>query len=491
MSETKPQVTIIGAGLAGIAAALRLNKQGKRVRVLERNASYGGKMADFSWQGYRWDKGPSLFTMPEQVDELFELYGKNPRDYFSYVEIDQSCHYHFNDGSDFLFESNPERRNEALVEHFGQTSGQAAIDYMAESKKTYNEVGTIFVDQPKFGLKNLFDRKLIKRYPKLLSRKLIGSLNRWNKKRLKEDHLVQIFNRYGTYNGSNPYQMSGLYSMIPHLELNLGTYFPKKGMRSIVDSLYDLAVENGVEFRFNERDIAATPIEGGYAIETEKDNFHTPYLVSAIDCVSFYQYILKDAAQQQKYEKQERSSSAVVFYWALNKKFPQLKLHNIFFGEDYEKEFHQIFDTKHLPEAPTVYVHVSSVVNPEDAPEDGQNWFVMINTPAGIVPDNVQRAKMRSYVDRQMEKHLGESVVNHILHEKVWDATAIEFDTGSYMGALYGASSNPKMAALKRHGNTSKKYKNLFFCGGTVHPGGGIPLVLKSAKIVSDLMNEK
>jgi phytoene desaturase len=426
--------------------------------------------------------------MPEQVDELFELYDKNPRDYFKYVQIEETCHYFFNDGTNFLFESNPEKRSSALIEKFGQSSGQAAIDYMVESEKTYNQVGTIFIDRPKYGIKNLFDRELIKRYPKLLSRKLLGSLNRWNERKLKQEHLVQIFNRYGTYNGSNPYQMSGLYSMIPHLELNLGTFFPEKGMRSIVDSLYDLAVEQGIEFRFDERQIHASPIKNGYAIETAAENFHTPLLVSAIDCVTFYKYILADTKEQAKYAKQEKSSSAVVFYWAVEKKFPALKLHNIFFGADYEAEFQQIFGTKDLPETPTVYVHISSVVNPQDAPENGQNWFVMINTPAGIVPDNLQRAKLRAYIDQELEKHLGEPVSPHVLHENVWDATAIEFDTGSHMGALYGAACNHKMAALQRHGNTSKKYKNLYFCGGTVHPGGGIPLVLKSAKIVSDLI---
>ena len=211
-------------------------------------------------------------------------------------------------------------------------------------------------------------------------------------------------------------------------------------------------------------------------------------MVSAIDCVTFYNKILKDSKLEVKYKKQERSSSAVVFYWAVEKIFPQLKLHNIFFGADYEAEFAQIFKTKTLPDKPTLYVHVSSVINPEDAPENGQNWFVMINTPAGIVPDDLQREKLKQYIDKLMIKHLGEGVRDAIRYEKFWDASKIEMDTGSYMGALYGAACNDTMAAFTRHGNVSKKYKNLYFVGGTVHPGGGIPLVLKSAKIVSELI---
>ena len=488
MSESKRRVAVIGAGLAGIAVALRLRKKGWDVLVLERNDTYGGKLADFKWEGYRWDRGPSLFTMPEQVDELFQLYGKDPRTHFHYVKIQESCHYYFHDGSDFLLEGETARRNKALLSEFGSEYGQAAINYIEESGKTYQDVGTIFIDRPKFGLKNIFDRALVKRYPKLLSRKLTNSLNNWNERKLKDENLVQLFNRYGTYNGSDPYRMSGLYSMIPHLEVNLGTYFPKKGMRSIVDSLYDLAVENGVEFRFGEKNLSAQPLKNGYEITTNNETEKADDLVSAIDCVTFYNKILKDSKLEVKYKKQERSSSAVVFYWAVEKIFPQLKLHNIFFGADYEAEFAQIFKTKTLPDKPTLYVHVSSVINPEDAPENGQNWFVMINTPAGIVPDDLQREKLKQYIDKLMIKHLGEGVRNAIRYEKFWDASKIEMDTGSYMGALYGAACNDTMAAFTRHGNVSKKYKNLYFVGGTVHPGGGIPLVLKSAKIVSELI---
>lgn len=488
MSESNRPVVVIGAGLAGIAVALRLRKKGRNVTVLERNDSFGGKLSDFEWEGYRFDKGPSLFTMPEQVDELFKLYGKDPREHFHYVKINESCHYYFPDGTDFLLEGDKVRRNKALVDTFGSEYGQAAINYIEEIGKTYDEIGTIFIDRSKFGVKNIFDSALIKRYPKLVSRKVTGSLNSFNQRKLKDDNLVQLFNRYGTYNGSDPYRMSGLYSMISHLEVNLGTFFPKNGMRSIVERLYDLAIDNGVDFRFNQKTITASPVNGGYQVKTNDDTIEAVELVSAIDCVTFYDSVLKDSKLSEKYKKQERSSSAVVFYWAVEKIIPQLKLHNIFFGADYEEEFAQIFNTKVLPDKPTVYVHVSSVVNPEDAPVNGQNWFVMINTPAGIVPDDVQREQLRQYIDNMMQKHLGCSVLESVKHEKFWDASKIEMDTGSYMGALYGAACNDTMAAFTRHGNVSKKYKNLYFCGGTVHPGGGIPLVLKSAKIVSELM---
>lgn len=481
-------VIVIGAGLAGIAVALRLKKAGFSVLVLEKAETHGGKLGEYKWENYRWDKGPSLFTLPEQVDELFELYDKNPREHFSYVKIDDVCHYYFSDGSDFLFHSNPEERKKAIREHFSENDGKALIDYLEESGKTYEKIGDIFIDKPKFGLKNIFDKELLTRYPQLLSRKVIRSLDQHNERRFDNANLKQLFNRYGTYNGSDPYKMSGLYSMIAHLELNCGTFFPTKGMRHIVDALYDLAVEVGVEFSFDAHDIEATALSKGYAVTYEGNNIMAERLVSAIDCVTFYKSVLSDQNLANKYAVKERSSSALIFYWAVEKVIPELKLHNLFFSEDYKAEFAQIFDQKIMPEEPTIYLHVSSVVNAEDAPENGQNWFLMVNTPAGLVPSEEQKNQVRSFILRTIQAKFGVDIQPHLKYEVNWDSEGIERDTGSYMGALYGASSNAKMAALTRHGNDSKKYKGLYFCGGTVHPGGGIPLVLKSSKIVAELI---
>ncbi len=487
----KTEAVVIGAGIAGIAVALRLRAQGMQVVVLENKSTYGGKLNVLTHDGYRWDKGPSLFTLPKQVDELFELFGKNPTDLFGYERIEEPCRYYFSDGSDFLFVANPEIRNRALIEHFKHKNGQAAIDYIAESKATYEYIGDFFVDHPKYKLKNIFDRDLLKRYPTLISKKLTRSLNAYNSSKFDDPNLVQLFNRYATYNGSDPFQMSGLYSMIPHLEMNDGTYFPKKGMRSIVDSLYDLAIEQGVDFRFNVADIAAKKVNNQFEITTSQGALETANLISAMDCVPFYRDVLKDKKLALKYEKQARSTSALIFYWAVELIIPELKLHNVFFGADYLKEFRAIFHDMGLVEDPTVYIHLSSIVNPADAPVNGQNWFVMVNVPAGMVIGEEQRNAIRNYIIKLVLNRLHVNIEPFLRYENYWDPVRIGADTGGFEGALYGAASNSKIAALTRHGNTSSKYKNLYFCGGTVHPGGGIPLVLKSSKIVASLIQKK
>lgn len=479
-------VVIIGAGIAGLATALRLNKQGLRVLVLEKNAYVGGKMNQYEDKGYRWDTGPSLFTMPSLVNELYGLYQKDPADYYTYQQEKEACRYFFEDGTTVNFYTN----QEALT---NEIATQLAVDktrinrYLAQSAEKYEAVGSLFLEHAIHKPTSLPWKKVLGRTPQFLKANLLTSLHKHNQKTLQNPKLVQIFDRYATYNGSNPYEASGVLSMIPHLEQNIGTFFPKNGMRSIVEGLYQLAQEEGVEILLEQTVKQCIPTKGGYEVYTDI-GYQAKRLICAIDCLTFYKHILRDEQLYKRYQKQERSSSALIFYWGLSKKFSQLGLHNIFFSADYQHEFQQIFKEKIIPKDATIYVHISSKSNPKDAPANSENWFVMINTPAGAKIEETEKIEIKKLIIKRLEALLQSSIEPFIETERVWTPKGIEWDTGAYQGALYGAASNAKMAALTRHPNFSKKYKGLYFCGGTVHPGGGIPLSIQSAKIVEKLI---
>jgi phytoene desaturase len=234
---TEKSVIIIGAGLAGIASAIRLQKKGFKVTVLEKNESFGGKITAFSDSGFRFDRGPSLFTSPNEVDALFELCGKNPRDYYQYNRHPLACTYFFLDGTDLKFHGDPSQLKEEISKKLSEDLAFKTLNYLERSEQTYKRIGDFFIDNPPVGVKDLLRKDLIVRYPQFLSSKLRKTLHQYNHSALRDPKLVQIFDRFGTYNGSNPFSMSGLYSMIPHLEQNTGTYFPVGGMRSIVSSL--------------------------------------------------------------------------------------------------------------------------------------------------------------------------------------------------------------------------------------------------------------
>jgi phytoene dehydrogenase-like protein len=198
---------------------------------------------------------------------------------------------------------------------------------------------------------------------------------------------------------------------------------------------------------------------------------------------------MKGQPAPEKTLKQESSSSAVVFYWGVQKSFDELSLHNILFSKDYKQEFKEIFDENRLPTDPTVYINISSKSNPNDAPKGSENWFVMVNAPAHRGQDwKSDVGGLKERVIQKINNQLDTDIRPLIRQEKIWTPEGIEEDTRSYQGALYGTSSNDQTAAFLRHPNFSSKIKNLYFCGGSVHPGGGIPLALLSAKITSEMI---
>jgi phytoene desaturase len=280
-------------------------------------------------------------------------------------------------------------------------------------------------------------------------------------------------------------------SLIPHLELNQGTYYPQGGMISISNALYKLALKKGVHFYFSkpvERIILNDNKAAGVVVEGK--NVFANIVVSNMDVYFTYQRLLLDHSKATEVLKQERSSSALIFYWGINHSFPELELHNIFFTKDYKSEFESLFKTKKVYADPTIYVNITSKIEPGlQAPIGKENWFVMVNAPANRGQDWLQfRAQYRAAIIEKLNKILGIDLESMIQVEEVLDPVIIESKTDSYMGSLYGTSSNSKMAAFLRHPNFSKKIKNLYFVGGSVHPGGGIPLCLKSAAIMSKMV---
>ena len=304
--------------------------------------------------------------------------------------------------------------------------------------------------------------------------------------------MVQLFNRYATYNGSNPYRAPGILNIIPHLEFNMGAYYPEGGMYKITESIYNLARSLGVIFHFQSK-VDRILVEHRHATGIVVNNTAYPadIIVCNMDVVPAYRYLLPEEKQPEKILKQERSSSALIFYWGIKHEFKQLLLHNIFFSSNYEEEFSFIFDKKNIYHDPTVYINITSKEDPGDAPEGMENWFVMINVPCndGQNWDQLITEARKNIIDK-LSRMLNTRIDTLIVEEDILEPRTIESKTQSYKGALYGTSSNNRLAAFFRHPNFSGEINSLFFCGGSVHPGGGIPLALSSAKIVDSLIKK-
>ena len=483
---------VIGSGIGGIATALRLKSMNYDVTVFENNNFPGGKLTSFDLGPYRFDAGPSLLTMPHFIDELFVLFNENPRDHFNYKKKEISCKYFWDDG----VKLNAYSEKSKFINEINQTLGvkeSIVSTYLLKAKRKYDLTKSMFLEQSLHKLKTYFSKDLLIGLFNVFSFQINKTLNQVNESELKEPHLVQLFNRFATYNGSSPYKTPGMMTLVQHLEQEYGTYVSDKGMNNITKSLYDLAIRQGVKFKF-ESYVSKILVNNKKAVGVMvgEKSYNSEIVVSNMDIVPTYRSLLKNHYHPKKTLNQERSSSALIFYWGIKKEFKNLDLHNIFFSKDYKKEFQSIFEDNTISSDPTVYVNITSKDVKGDAPDNCENWFVMINSPNDSGQDwDSMINDVKSNVLKKINKLLNINLEDFIEHEKIYTPKTIQANTQSYMGSLYGSSSNNLMSAFLRHPNFSNEILNLYFCGGSVHPGGGIPLCLLSAKIVSQLIKNK
>ena len=483
------KVIVIGAGVGGLATAIRLAVKGYQVDVFEANSVVGGKMAQIESNNFRFDAGPSLFTMPELVDELIVLCGKDPKEYFEYEKLDENCKYFYEDGTHITAFSKPlDFANEVQLKT--NASSQSVLKHLKKSAFIYNATEQLFLKKSLHKIKTYFSFSTLFSFLKLPFLNIFNTMDSVNRKRLKDPRIVQLFNRFSTYNGSNPYKAPGILNIIPHLEFNKGAFFPKKGMRSIPEVLYKLCLEKNVQFHLNTK-VTAIQVseEKATGVFVGNDIFKADLVVCNTDVYFVYKNLLPKKYFLKNILTQERSTSALIFYWGVNKRFKQLGLHNIFFSENYEKEFEFLNDGKTVYDDPTVYINISSKIKKDDAPKDAENWFVMVNVPSNNGQDwNNIKHEVKSNIIAKLNRALDVDLCPLIEFEESLDPILIESKTSSYKGSLYGTASNSKMSAFFRHPNFSSQIKGLYFCGGSVHPGGGIPLALSSAKIIVDLI---
>ncbi len=490
MPKIKQKVNIIGSGVGGLAAAIRLANAGYEVSVFEKNAYPGGKLSEFSKNGYRFDKGPSLFTMPQLVDELTNLNVK--QNAFRYIALDVVTHYFYEDGTFLKAYSDKQRFAEEVARVLGEDKS-TLLRHLSKSAFYYETTADLFLHQSLHQLKNFFNLKTLKGILKAPRLGLNKTMHQSNSQVFRNQKTIQLFNRYATYNGSSPYKAPALLNIIHHLEFGMGAYLPEKGMHQITEHLLKLAEDAGVKFHF-QYEVSKVMLEGNKVkgIEAGGKVFESDIVVSDADIHVLYRKLLPPLFAPEKLLKQEKSSSAFVFYWGIKKSFPELHLHNILFSNNYEEEFRCLFEEEEPYNDPTIYINITSKFVPYDAPPNCENWFVMVNVPHHPEGRELTYAsELRAAVVKKINCTLKTDIEKFIEVEEKLDPVDIERQTSSFGGSLYGNASNNKFAAFLRHANYSSKVKGLYLVGGSVHPGGGIPLCLLSAKIASGLIHEK
>jgi phytoene desaturase len=489
MSATR--AIVIGSGVAGLATAIRLALKGLSVDVFERAEGPGGKLSEIRLGAYRFDAGPSLFTRPDLIEALFRDAGVDMTGRFAYHALEEANRYFWEDGTRVTGWCDPSRFAGELEQRLGvprertRAHLQRATDLLATTGRTFLEHS---LHRPMDLMRGGFVQALTSVRP----RELFGSLHAVNRSSFGDGKAAQLFDRFATYNGSDPYRTPGLMRMIPGLEHGQGAFAPVGGMYAITRALHLLAVDLGVRFHFGmpvERILLDQDRRRVIGVRADGHDHLASTVVSNMDVVPTYRKLLPQLKAPERTLRQERSSSALVFYWGVRMVHPALGLHNILFSTDYRREFDHLFRSLTVCDDPTVYINITSAHEAGDAPKGCANWFTMINAPRDVGQyDEAMIAEARAAVLAKVERTLGLAVEPLIEAEHVLDPRGIAEGTSSFQGSLYGTGSNSPWAAFLRHPNFHGRVKGLYFCGGSVHPGGGIPLALMGARIVASLV---
>ncbi|MDZ7409686.1 MAG: phytoene desaturase family protein [candidate division KSB1 bacterium] len=483
-------VLVIGAGLGALSAAVRLARMGFRVTVFEKNAEIGGKAGERLLHGYRFDTGPSLLTMPFVVDELFAFAGCAREQFLHYVPLEPICRYFFPDGTRLDASSDPARMKAEIARLSAREAAQYE-KFLAYSRRIYQLTAEIFLFSPFHEWRRLLRRR---NWRTLFSLPLLDpwrTVHQGVARFFSDARLLQLFDRYATYNGSNPYRAPATLNIIPHVEYELGGYYIQGGMRRLVTALAQVMQHLGVELHISHR-VEKILHDGkkvtGLQVEGEK--VAGDYVLCGQDVVVAYEQSLEGFDRRRRQLRRlEPSCSGLVFLWGVRRTHEQLLHHNIFFSHDYRREFEEIFDELLPPQDPTIYLAITSKSDPAHAPGGGENWFVLLNMPylSGRCDWRKEWPQVRERVLTKLRR-FGLEVASAIAVEEVITPQDFYDLYLSNRGSIYGISSNRRSTAFRRPPNRSRDLEGLYFAGGATHPGGGIPLVLLSGKLAAELI---
>ena len=487
--KLKPTALVIGAGIGGIATAARLAKNGFQVTVLEKNDKPGGRCNQILHDGHRFDTGPTLFLMPEVWQETFESLGEKLEDHLTLKRIDPTYKVHFDDGLQIQLTSDIGEMQSQL-EKVEKTAFSGFLRYITEGNKHYK------ISLEKFVGRNFYN---ILQYFSLSNLPLIFQLKALSKhysnvsKYFKDERLKAAFTFQNMYLGLSPYDAPATYSLLQYTELAEGVWYPMGGMYRGIESLTSIAEKLGVKFIYN------SPVK---TIRTERDRviavettdgreYSADLFIGNADLPYIYKELLPASNEAEKLDKKKYTCSTIMFYWGVDKIYPQIAHHNVFLGGDYKASFDSIFESHALPEQPSFYIHAPVRTDPAAAPAGQDTIYVLI--PVGHIDETrnqdwdalINRA--RQTVFERIEKDMGiTDLKEHIKFEIMNTPITWKQKYNLEKGAAFGLSHNFWQVGYLRPRNRHSQFQNLYFTGASTHPGTGLPIVLLSARLTTE-----
>lgn len=453
--------------------------------VLEKNDQPGGRARQWKTQGFTFDMGPSWYWMPDVFERFFAQFGKSVSDYYALDRLDPSYRVYFPDGPMDIPAGMPAL--EQLFESIEPGSAAKLRQFMDEAAYKYKVGVQKLVFKPGQSLTEFLDWDLIRGVFKL---DVFTSMKQHVHKFFKDARLRQLMEFPVLFLGAMPEQTPALYSLMNYADAVGGTWYPKGGMYAIVDAMYRLALEQGVEFRFNE---AVTSIEldanAAKAVITSKDIYPADAVIGGADYHHIESQLLPPSHRSYSeayWNSRVLAPGSLIYYIGLNKKLNNILHHTLFFDTSFETHSREIYSQPSWPKDPLFYMSAVSVTDPSAAPEGHENLFLLVPVAAGLEGDTeALREKYFNLLMDRLERHLGQSVRDAVVVKRAFAHADFINDYHSFKGNAYGLANTLKQTANLKPNCRSKKVKNLFYTGQLTVPGPGVPPSLISGEVVA------
>lgn len=485
------KVLVIGSGLGGISSAISLASEGYNVEIFEKNDKIGGKLNFLERDGFKFDLGPSIFTMPHIFNELFKKTNRKMEDYFTLKPVNPHWRNFFEDGK--IIDLKPfDRENKFRVTNLNTKDKRQLEDFLTYSKKLYDTTERGYFDK---GLDTVQEN--LQEYGVVSLVKDLDALSTMNssvRKYIHNEYLIDIMNFFIKYVGSSPYNAPALLNLLPYIQYEFGLWYVEGGMYNLARGLDKLMDELNIKINLNSEvekiiknkdggKVSSIRLKDGRVIEGD-------IIVSNMEVIPVYEKLLDmDDTFVKKLEKFEPTCSGLVIHLALKKKYPQLAHHNFFFSKNPKEHFATVFDKKELPSDPTIYLVAPTRTDPSQAPDEYENIKILPHIPyiqEGIKQEDYDSLKERIYI--KLENMGLRDLRENIIFEEILTPFDIEEMYYSNKGSIYGVVSDRNKNLALKMPKKSTAFSNLYFTGGSVNPGGGMPMVVLSGINVSKMI---
>ena len=479
-------ITIIGSGFAGLSAAAYMAKEGHQVIVIEKNEQAGGRARSFESAGFTFDMGPSWYWMPDIFESFFKDFGKQPNDFYQLIRLDPSYQVLWEDLQLPLPANFTELK--AVFESLEKGAGNQLELFLKEAAYKY-EVGIHkFVEKPGLSITEFFTLDVAKSVFKI---DLLTSIHTHVRKYFSNPKLIQIAEFPILFLGALPKNTPALYSLMNYADMKLGTWYPMGGMTELVKGMQQLAMNLGVQFKFNESVLSFEYQNKSISkIRTDKNTYPTDAVIAACDYHHIETAVLASTYRNYTddyWEKRKMAPSSILIYLGINKKLKNILHHNLLFDAPFDQHAQELYTQPQWPSDPLMYVNCTSASDPSVAPEGNENLMVLIPTAPGLIDTEEIKDAYFKKAMAKLEKHFGEDIESHIVYKRIYAAKNFIADYHAFKGNAYGLANTLDQTAILKPSIKNKHLHNLIYAGQLTVPGPGVPPAIISGKLAAQL----